>query len=165
VATPTSSPTDTPSDEDDSDSSDSPPDSDGETETEQTDSETDTEPAESEDGDSEILPDVVVDGEEVPSDPGAAFEDDEETGDDESAQNEDSEQSQESAGGPYDWTITIGIVDGEETTVALVGTDGNGSAEMALIDRNNDGRVESTEKQFETLYPNLDWDVWNSIVN
>jgi len=30
---------------------------------------------------------------------------------------------------------------------------------MALIDRNNDGRVESTEKQFETLYPNLDWDI------
>ena len=38
-------------------------------------------------------------------------------------------------------------------------TDGNGSAEMALVDRNNDGRVESTEKQFETLYPNLDWDI------
>jgi len=155
---------DTPSDKDDSDSSDSPSNSDSETETEQTDSETDTEPAESEGGDSEGLPDVVVDGEEVPLDPDAAFEDDKETSN-ESAQNGDSEQSQESAGGPYDWTTTIGIVDGEEATVALVGTDGDGSAEMALIDRNNDGRVESTEKQLEALYPNLDWDVWNSIIN
>jgi hypothetical protein len=57
------------------------------------------------------------------------------------------------------------MMDGEETTVAVVDTDNDGSAEMAMVDRDGDGDADPTEEQFEALFPNLNWDNWKPIID
>jgi hypothetical protein len=59
---------------------------------------------------------------------------------------------------------TTAEVDGEQRRVQLVDTTGDGTADLAVVDRDGDGDLDPTCGQFRTVNPNLEWESWEDAV-
>ncbi|PSP38646.1 hypothetical protein BRC63_07920 [Halobacteriales archaeon QH_10_70_21] len=59
---------------------------------------------------------------------------------------------------------TTAEVDGEQRRVQLIDTTGDGTADLAVVDRDGDGDLDPTCGQFRTVNPNLEWESWEDAV-